>query len=94
MVGAGPGAALVLPLYASGHGDSTSGHRYDYSQLQQPWEDEEHFYLTLDQKIWHILNKSQFTKGDPDQFAAFLAEQTGKAVRWVDGEKARRGVAL
>ena len=74
--------------------NSTSGHRYDYSQLQQPWEDEEHFYLTLDQKIWHILNKSQFTKGDPDQFAAFLAEQTGKAVRWVDGEKARRGVAL
>lgn len=74
--------------------NSTSDHRYDYSRLQQPWEDEGHFYLTLDQKVWHILNKSQFTKGDPDQFAAFLMEWTGKPVRWVNGEKARGGVAF
>lgn len=64
--------------------NSVSDHRYDYSQLQT-WQDEGHFYLTLDRRIWHILNRSQFTKGDPAQFAAFLAEQTGRPVAWVDG---------
>lgn len=66
-----------------------SDHRYDYSHLQKVWEDEGHFYLTLDGRVWHILNKSQFTKGNPEQFALFLAEQTGGPVRWVNGEGER-----
>ena len=65
----------------------TSDHRYDYSAVRQAWEDEGHFYFTLDERVWHILNKSQFTKGDPARFAAFLAEQTGRPVDWVNGEK-------
>lgn len=69
--------------------NSGSDHRYDYSHLQKVWEDEGHFYLTLDGRVWHILNKSQFTKGNPEQFALFLAEQTGRPVRWVNGEGER-----
>lgn len=67
--------------------NSGSEHRYDYSNLQQLWEDKEHFYLTLDQRVWHILNKSQFTEGDPTRFAAFLAEKAGKPVGWVNGRQ-------
>ena len=71
-----------------------SEHRFDYSQLQQLWEDGGHFYLTLDQRVWHILNKSQFTRGDPACFAAFLEERAGRPVEWVNGipEAERRGV--
>lgn len=65
----------------------TSDHRYDYSAVRQVWEDEGHFYFTLDERVWHILNKSQFTEGDPARFAAFLAERTGRPVGWVNGEK-------
>ena len=71
-----------------------SSHRFDYSQLQQLWEDGGHFYLTLDRRAWHILNKSQFIQGDPACFAAFLAERTGKPVEWANGveESERREV--
>lgn len=75
--------------------NSTSDHRYDYSHLQQRREDEEHFYLTLDRRVWHILNESQFTKGNPAQFAAFLAGKTGKPAGWVNDrtEAERKGAA-
>lgn len=66
----------------------SSDHRYDYGMLRQVWQDEGHFYLTLDRKGWHILNKSQFTKGDPGRFAAFLKEQTGLEAAWVNGPPA------
>lgn len=69
--------------------NSSSDHRYDYSHLRPVWEDEGHFYLSLDGQVWHILSKSQFTQGDPTRFAAFLKEQTGRPVSWVNGEEAR-----
>ena len=74
--------------------NSVSGHRYDYSQIQQVWQDKERFYFTMDRRIWHILNRSQFTRGDPACFAAFLEENTGKPVEWVNGipEAESRGV--
>lgn len=68
------------------HG-KTSDHRYDYSLLQQLWEDEGHFYLFLDQPTPFMLNKTGFTQGGPEAFPAFLQEKTGKPIQWVNGKR-------
>lgn len=65
---------------------ATNSHHYSYIHLQQLWEDEEHFYLFLGPQSPHMLNKADFTRGDPAAFAAFLAAKTGKPVRPVNGE--------
>ena len=68
------------------HGKS-SDHRYDYSLLQQLWEDEGHLYIFLDQRAPFMLNKSGFTQGNPAAFSVFLQEKTGKPVQWVNGKR-------
>ncbi len=66
----------------------TSDHRYDYTLLQELWEDEGHFYLLFQsQHTPFMLNKTGFTQGDPTAFAPFLEEKTGKPIRWVNGER-------
>lgn len=54
----------------------SSFHRINYSNIQAVMEDQEHYYLFIDKNTAHILKKTQFTKGDPNCFGAFIASKT------------------
>lgn len=58
---------------------------YSYSVIRQLWEDDGHFYIDMRPVMLCILQKSGFTQGSPQAFSGFIAEKTGKPVKWVDG---------
>lgn len=58
--------------------------QYDYSVIQNSYEDRVAYYLFWDKFSAYIIHKAGFTAGDPASFAAFIQEQTGKAVQPLD----------
>lgn len=54
-----------------------SGHRLEYTLITAVLEDRERFFLVMGTQA-HILKKSDFVKGDPENFRRFICEVTGK----------------
>lgn len=59
-----------------------SGHRLEYTLITAVLEDRERFFLVMGTQA-HILKKSDFVKGDPENFRRFICEVTGKTVKFV-----------
>ncbi len=60
-----------------------SFHSLDYSNIKAVLEDRDHYFLFLNKNTAHILNKSQFTTGRPNEFGAFISTKTGAVVKRV-----------
>ena len=59
-------------------GDAAS---YRYHALAGAAESRERFVLCLLEQVYFVVNKSDFTQGDPSEFSAFLAEKMGKPLQ-------------
>lgn len=59
-----------------------SGHRLEYTLITAVLEDRERFFLVMGTQA-HILKKSDFVEGDPENFRRFICEVTGKTVKFV-----------
>lgn len=56
---------------------------FDYVLVQSVLEDRERYYLFMDQRSAHILKKTKFMQGAPDEFHTFISQKTGKPVEYI-----------
>ena len=56
---------------------------FEYALVQCVLEDQERFYLFVDQRAAHMLRKDGFTQGTAEDFRAFIEKKTGKPVEYI-----------
>ena len=61
----------------------TSRTEMAYSSIAGVFEDAGHYVLLLPAKNGFILRKDAFTQGTPEQFRDFIAQKTGRPVKYV-----------
>lgn len=56
---------------------------YRYFTLTDIWEDENRFYLFMEEGMKYILQKQGFVEGEPDDFSVWIAGKIGKDIKKV-----------
>lgn len=65
--------------------DNLSEHVMCYGNFLEFVETEDYFFLYIQKNQAYMLNKLNFTHGNPAEFAAFISEKTGLEVKRVKG---------
>lgn len=61
--------------------DALKEGKIGYAAFTRLVEDRKRYFLYVQKRAAFILPKSDFTKGDPAEFAAFIAEKTGLKIK-------------